>query len=311
MRRGLTRRKFLHYLAFVGTAGVAGCAAQATAPRPPTAPVPPMHETVLVERVVEVTRLVERVVEVTRVAPSPTREIALEPPSQGIVWYVDIEHEKVLQDPILASDHRRTRDFRAEVMSLTSWLPCDPIHYLEVSQKLAAARHVRAIAISGNVTDWDQYDFATFQPLFDIIQDGSIPVIALCGGHQLIGLMYHAECGALRRLQPGEADPDPSWAPGYYKEVGYKDVSILQDDPLFAGLPQTPIFYESHYWEVKQLPADFELLASTADCRVQAMKHKRFILYGTQFHPEVTSVEHDDGMTLLTNFFRVAGIRKI
>jgi GMP synthase (glutamine-hydrolysing) len=280
-----------------------------TAP-PPAAGQEPAVEKVIVTRLVEATRLVEREVVVTRVAPLPTVAPSPEPPKQGIVWYVDIEHEKVLKDPERGPDHFRVRNYRAGVQTIASAAICDSIHYTEVSGALAAERQVRAIAISGNVTDWEEYDFARFQPLFEIVKAGRIPVIGFCGGHQLLGLMYDAECGPLRKLKPGEQDPEPGFAPGYYKEVGYKPVQVVKEDPLFEGLSKEPVFFESHYWEVKQLPADFELLASTDDCRVQAMKHKRFTIYGTQFHPEAFSVEHDDGLTLLGNFYRLAGIRQ-
>jgi GMP synthase (glutamine-hydrolysing) len=233
-----------------------------------------------------------------------------EGPAQARVWYVDIEHEKVINDPAQSVNHTRMNDDRSGMMSIASSTLCDAIHYKKVSPALAAEQNVRAIAISGNVTDWDQYDMSGFQPLFDIIKDGAMPVIGLCGGHQLLGFLFGAECGPLRKLRAGEADPDSSFAPGYYKEVGYKPVRVVKSDPIFESLGTTPVFYESHYWQVKQPPTDFELLASSDDCRVQTMVHRRYPLYGTQFHPEVNNVAQPDGLTLLENFFRIAGIRK-
>lgn len=40
--------------------------------------------------------------------------------------------------------------------------------------------------------------------------------------------------------------------------------------------------------EVKSVPSQFELLASTKGCRVAVMKHKT--IYGVQFHPEQSSI---------------------
>jgi GMP synthase (glutamine-hydrolysing) len=224
-----------------------------------------------------------------------------------MIWYVDIEHEKVLADPKRAPDHFRVRDQRAGVMSDIAGVQCEAIHYTMATKALAQEKDVRAIAISGNVSDWEEYDLASFQPFFELVMDSRIPCIGLCGGHQLIALMYGAECGPLRKLETNEEDPGGGFAPGYFKEVGYKPVRIVQDDPLFEGLDKEPIFFESHYWEVKQLPPDFCLLASTAACGVQVMKHRRFTVYGTQFHPEVHSLDHRDGRVLLANFYKIAG----
>jgi GMP synthase-like glutamine amidotransferase len=85
-------------------------------------------------------------------------------------------------------------------------------------------------------------------------------------------------------------------------------VQVIQDDPIFRDLGTEPIFFESHYWEIKALTPEFELLASTDDCKTQTIKHKDHLVYGTQFHPEVNSAEYRDGFRLLRNFFTLAGI---
>jgi GMP synthase-like glutamine amidotransferase len=225
-----------------------------------------------------------------------------------MIWYVDIEHEKARADPERAPDFDRVRRQRTRVVGEAAHLPGASILYREVSWERLRQKNVRAITISGNTTDWEYYDIAAFQPLFEIIRSGEIPVIGFCGGHQLIGLMYGMKCDAIRRLKPGEAEPG-GFAPGWFKEVGYRPVQVVKADPLFEGLGQEPVFFESHYWEIKALHPDFELLASTADCRIQAMKHKHYPIYGVQFHPEVSSAEHPDGRRLLVNFFRLAGVR--
>ena len=225
-----------------------------------------------------------------------------------MIWYVDIEHEDALADPKRAPDFDTVRSQRARLLADIAGIPCEPVLYRRVTRHLARQQNVRAIAISGNTTDWEYYDFATFQPLFDLVKSGTLPVIGLCGGHQLIGLMYQAECGPLRQLEPGETDP-ADFAPGWYKEVGYKPVQVVQADSIFDGLGVQPVFFESHYWEIKQVPDEFELLASTKECKIQTIRHKQFLIYGTQFHPEVHSADNRDGWKLLANFFRLAGIR--
>jgi GMP synthase (glutamine-hydrolysing) len=301
----LSRRQFLKWLGVSGISiGLLGLDACQVPAEPAPAEVPPVEIT----RIVEATRLVEITVEATRIVanipkPIPTQE---EP---SMIWYVDIEHEDALADPERSPNFEKVRNQRAWVMEDIAGVTCEPILYQQVTPELAKQKNIQAIAISGNTTDWEFYDFATFQPLFDIIKSGTMPVIGLCGGHQLIGLAYHAECGPLRKLKPGEPEIG-DFAPGWYKEVGYLPVNVVKDDPIFTGLGKQPIFFESHYWEIKQVPAEFELLASSDECKVQAMRHKLFPIYGTQFHPEVNSAENRDGRTLLANFFRIAGIKQ-
>jgi len=227
--------------------------------------------------------------------------------SVSIIWYVDIEHADALADPQRAPDFEAVRNQRAMVLEDIAGIPCEPILYTQVSLELARQKNVRAIGISGNTTDWEFYDFKTFDPLFEIVKSGEVPTIGLCGGHQLIGLMYGSECGPLRKLREGEPDP-ADFAAGWYKEVGYIPVQVVKEDPIFAGLGKEAVFFESHYWEIKQVPPGFELLASTENCKVQTIRSNNLVIYGTQFHPEVNSAGNRDGRKLIENFFRIAGI---
>jgi GMP synthase-like glutamine amidotransferase len=225
-----------------------------------------------------------------------------------MIWYVDIEHPKALADPKRAPGFDAVRDQRAQICGQAAGIPCEPVLYQQVSWELAREKNLQAMAISGNTTDWVDYDFATFQPLFDLVKSGQFPVIAFCGGHQWLGLMYGAPCDAIRKLNAGEKDPG-GFAPGWFKEVGYLPVHVVREDPIFKGLGSDPVFFESHYWEIKELPAEFELLASTETVKIQAIKHRQHLIYGTQFHPEASSAEYPAGFALLENFFRLAGIR--
>ena len=82
----------------------------------------------------------------------------------------------------------------------------------------------------------------------------------------------------------------------------------MQRDPLFKGLPEEIVVRQSHAFQVMQVPAEFELLASTPECKVQAFKHRQRLVYGTQFHPEVNNDDHPHGRVIIGNFFRLAGL---
>jgi GMP synthase (glutamine-hydrolysing) len=66
------------------------------------------------------------------------------------------------------------------------------------------------------------------------------------------------------------------------------------------------IVHEGHYCEIKNLPSDFELLASTEECRIQTMRHKQNLTYGVQFHPNNYTDEYPDGKKILNNFIQLA-----
>jgi GMP synthase (glutamine-hydrolysing) len=89
------------------------------------------------------------------------------------------------------------------------------------------------------------------------------------------------------------------------QERGFMPVTVRQPQPLFADLPQQPVFFQAHYWEVKSAPAGFHVLAESTLCPVQAMAHTDLPLFGVQFHPEEYDEAHPHGRNILENFFKI------
>jgi anthranilate/para-aminobenzoate synthase component II len=58
-----------------------------------------------------------------------------------------------------------------------------------------------------------------------------------------------------------------------------------------------------HNDEVVRVPENFEILAHTVSCPVEAIKVKGKPFYGLQFHPEVENTEH--GSEIFQNFLKV------
>ena len=141
-----------------------------------------------------------------------------------------------------------------------------------------------------------------------MLRETRTPVIGFCGGFHQIYLAFGGKCGDMRRLAPGETDINPKYSPGFLKEWGFGKVRILKRDPIFDGLGQEVQMLQQHVSECKQVPPQFEVLAGSDVCQVQAIKHKTRLIYGTQFHPEAYDDDHLDGKRLLQNFFRIAGI---
>ena len=116
----------------------------------------------------------------------------------------------------------------------------------------------------------------------------SIPILGICAGHQF-----------LARHFGGAATPGQG-------EFGATKLTLKNGaakSPLFRDVPPESIVWESHHDEVSQVPKDFEVLASSERCQVQAMQHRSRPIFGLQFHPEVEHSEH--GGTMFRNFVRV------
>ena len=105
---------------------------------------------------------------------------------------------------------------------------------------------------------------------------------------------------------PRKAQGDPKFdLSGFFVAEGFFPITRIKPDPLFRGLPNRMIMRCSHYCEVKKLPHSFELLASSAHSRIEAMRHQNKPLYGTQFHPEAYEAPFFHGRRLLENFANI------
>jgi anthranilate/para-aminobenzoate synthase component II len=209
-------------------------------------------------------------------------------------------------------------DFRLKRrLETQSGEPCLVVHVSQVSPALIADLRPRALLLSGCGTWFREFDVREFWGLEDVVRTCvDVPTLAFCGSHQLLGFIFNdglrhlerIEDEPLRPLRPGEPDMGSGSPPGLFTEYGFHAVQRVTDDPLFEGLPDPFTVRESHMCEVKRLPEEFVLLASNENCRVQAMRHRSRLLYGTQFHPEAYADNYPHGRTILRNFFRLAGL---
>jgi GMP synthase (glutamine-hydrolysing) len=112
------------------------------------------------------------------------------------------------------------------------------------------------------------------------------PILGICLGHQIMAKAYGAEVGAA----------------GIESYAKIK-INILQENDIFKGLGPSMEVWASHKDEVRTVPEEFEVLANSSICEVEAMKHQVKPLYGIQFHPEVHHTQK--GPQLFENFFEV------
>jgi len=117
----------------------------------------------------------------------------------------------------------------------------------------------------------------------------AIPTLGVCLGHQAIGEAFGGRTVRAGRVMHGKTAP-----------VRHEGKGIL------AGLPSpfTVARYHSLVTDPAVFPDELEVIAWTdlpaAQDEVQAVRHRRFPVWGVQFHPESLFGEHGD--TLLRNF---------
>lgn len=125
---------------------------------------------------------------------------------------------------------------------------------------------------------------------------GTLPILGVCLGHQVICEALGGTIVRARRAIHGQATP-----------------IRLEDCPLFDGLrnsaagSHTVEFarYHSLVAEESSLPACLKVTAWSHDHQIMAVEHRQHATFGVQFHPESILSLH--GYRLLQNFLRLAG----
>jgi len=115
---------------------------------------------------------------------------------------------------------------------------------------------------------------------FEVLRTLGVPVLGICFGHQVLGLLYGAE------VFSGKEDREQ------------RQVERLQTNLLFFGLSTKELFQQDHSEEVT-LPPDFLHLATSSHCFNESMKHPKQPMWGVQFHPECSG---SAGKQLIRNF---------
>lgn len=183
---------------------------------------------------------------------------------------------------------------------------CLVVHYRELNAALL--RRVRPVSIcySGSGTPFEEYDVMTCPGVRAAMRRWPVAQLGICGGHQIMAVAFGGTLGIMRRLRPEDPDLNPNYHTGDFKEWGVYPVTVTRPDPLFRGLGSLVRVQEFHRLEVKKLGPDMLPLASSANCPIQAFRHRTLPLYGVQFHPEEASEHYPDGHRILRNFFAIA-----
>jgi GMP synthase-like glutamine amidotransferase len=203
------------------------------------------------------------------------------------------------------------------------------VHLSEIAEA-AETFEPDAIVMSGTFTDFDYYNREHIEKATRFLKTTKIPVMAICGAHQLVGMIFGAPLKTLDNLAPEEKRE------GRVIEYQYRFVKITdKSDPIFDGnddetsgvwqdyTTEDDILrvWQNHGLKVEGVPAGFKLLATSYLCKNQMMvkRSEGQMIYAVQFHLEKsfedwsknpTRWEHPnesrDGRILFENFLRLA-----
>ncbi|MGB0933079.1 MAG: glutamine-hydrolyzing GMP synthase [Lishizhenia sp.] len=113
---------------------------------------------------------------------------------------------------------------------------------------------------------------------------GKFPLLGVCFGAQYLALNYGGEV-----------------LPSKIREYGRANLSFVDtQNELTKGMSNNSQVWMSHGDTIKEVPANYKIIASTPDVRVAGYKIEGEVTYGIQFHPEV--YHSLEGAILLKNY---------
>ncbi|MBI3005570.1 MAG: aminodeoxychorismate/anthranilate synthase component II [Ignavibacteriales bacterium] len=113
----------------------------------------------------------------------------------------------------------------------------------------------------------------------------NIPLLGVCLGHQAIGAAFGGRVVKANKIFHGKTS-----------EILHDGKNVFKKIPS----PFTATRYHSLVVERDSLPKELVLTAWTEDGTVMGLRHRKYPVYGVQFHPESIATKH--GKQILKNF---------
>lgn len=168
-----------------------------------------------------------------------------------------------------------------------------------LSEVIDAVREFRpeAIVLSGTLSDFDYYEPSMLERFAEFVRGTTIPVLGICGGHQLVGLCFDARVVTLDNREQHEQRT------GRPFEYQYRFIRITApEDPIFEGIHEEESgvwqdyttegrilrVWQNHGLQLDRVPEGFKLLATSYLCKNQMMVKREDgqLIHTVQFHLE-------------------------
>jgi len=152
-----------------------------------------------------------------------------------------------------------------------------------------------------SIKDLSEFDVLVFSPGPGLPQDAGIMIDAIkeyagkkkmlgvCLGHQAIGVAFGAELINLEKV--------------YHGVKSYIEI-LDTGDKLFKDIDNRTAVGRYHSWVVdpETLSTEFKVTSISDDNSIMSIKHKKFEIWGVQFHPE--SIMTVEGKKIIENFLK-------
>ncbi len=153
-----------------------------------------------------------------------------------------------------------------------------------------------------SLAEIDSYDTIIFSPGPGVPEQAGIMIDAIkkyaphkkmlgvCLGHQAIGMAFGSRLQNLKKVYHGVQTP-----------VNITDTK----DPIFKNVSSETEVGRYHSWVIEPdtLSAELEVTAQSEDGQIMAIKHKKYPVWGLQFHPE--SIMTEEGKKMIQNFLEI------
>jgi len=115
-----------------------------------------------------------------------------------------------------------------------------------------------------------------------------VPILGVCLGHQAIAYCFGGKIIRAKRIMHGKVS-----------FIYHNKKEIFEKIPS----PFKATRYHSLIVEKKSFPEELEIIAETKAKEIMGLKHKKYPLFGVQFHPESILTQH--GKKIIKNFLKI------
>lgn len=154
---------------------------------------------------------------------------------------------------------------------------------------LAEIQKSSALILSGSpvlLSEIPGDEYAHYLIKYDFVKSLNIPVLGICFGHQLIGILHGARIG--------KCTPDRDW----------QTIKQVNKHPVFSDFDSEYKMKQDHQ-ECITVPPHFIHLGTSSICENEAMSHPVKKMISVQFHPEVSEQSGSIFFDQLIQYFKL------